>query len=113
MNSKDPVEIYEKLLKNMPSIGFLNRKKRIRAFVKVTNMAQELIDEGNITEEEALFVLSIMTKKSNDFRKAGLMSAMSLANIQRGVLKKIGFQYANEIRCNLSLHPVDETEQKP
>jgi hypothetical protein len=30
-------EAYEKLLKNMPSIGFINRKKRIKAYVQITN----------------------------------------------------------------------------
>jgi len=85
MDTKNPLEVYEKFLKSMPSIGFVNRNKRIKAYIKVTNLAQKMIDNQEISEDEALFVLSIMAKKSNPLSKA------------------IGFKYADEMRCTLNL----------
>lgn len=112
MNTNDPVLVYKKLIDVMPSIGFVNRKKRVQAFLKVTKLAQEMIDAEEMTEDEAMFVLSLMIKKSGDFRKAGMMTAMSLHAIPESAIKDVGFKYANQMRCNLQLHPVDDREPK-
>lgn len=106
MNTNDPVEVYEKLLENMPSIGFISRKKRIKAYIKVTKLAQEMVDAEEISEDEALFILSLMAKKSNTFRKAVTMTALNLNTIPKEAFKAVGFRYADEMRCNLNLHPV-------
>ena len=103
MNTNSPIEIYEKFLKTMPSIGFINRNKRIKAYIKVTNLAQKMIDSQEISEDEALFVLSIMAKKSNPFRKAITMTALSLETLPKGAVKAVGFKYADEMRRNLNL----------
>lgn len=103
MDTKNPLEVYEKFLKSMPSIGFVNRNKRIKAYIKVTNLAQKMIDNQEISEDEALFVLSIMAKKSNPFRKAITMTALSLETLPKGAIKAIGFKYADEMRCTLNL----------
>jgi len=103
MNTNNPVEIYEKFIKSMPSIGFINRNKRIKAYIKVTNFAQKMIDRSEISEDEALFVLSIMAKKSNAFRKAITMTALSLETLPKGAVKSVGFKYADEMRRTLNL----------
>lgn len=103
MKKNDPVKIYKKLIRGMPSIGIINRPKRIRAFLKVTSMTQKMIDDEDITEDEALFILSLLVKKSHDFRKAGMMTALSLESIPANAIKAIGLKYANEMRNNLSL----------
>lgn len=102
-------QIYEKLLNSMPSIGFVNRNKRIRAYIKVTNLAQQMIDNQQITEKDALFILSLMTKKSKVFRKAATMTVLSLDHLDKGVIKAIGFKYVNEMRCNLRVRATDES----
>jgi hypothetical protein len=107
MKKNDPIAVYKELLLNMPPIGFINRTKRIKAYLYVTNKAQKMINNEEITEEEALFILSIMTQKSNTFRKAATMAALSLNTLPKGVVKAVGFQYSNQMRCNLNLHPVD------
>lgn len=109
MNTNDPVEVYEKLLKSMPSIGFISRKKRIKAYIKVTNLTQKMITDEEITEDEALFILSLLAKKSNDFRKAATMTALSLEALSNNVIKATGFRYVNQMRCNLNLHPVGDS----
>lgn len=43
-------EAYEKLLKNMPSIGFINRKKRIKAYIQLTKIADYMIKTNEISE---------------------------------------------------------------
>jgi len=101
-------EAYEKLLDNMPEIGFISRKKRIRAYIKITNMAQEMVDEQLISEENALFVLSMLGRKSANFQKATMMMVLNLPNFDIKLLKPIGFRYANERRCNLQMYPVDD-----
>ncbi len=106
------MQAYEKLLAQMPSIGFFSRKKRILAFLKVTAMAQEMIDEGEITVDHALFILSILSRKNPAFQKAAMMTALNLPKMQKRVLKPIGLQYANEFRCNLQLLPVDVDEEE-
>jgi len=103
MKKNDPVVIYKKLIHAMPSIGFLNRQKRIRAYLKVTSMTQTMIDAEEINEDEALFILSLLVKKSHSFRKAGMMTALSLESIPVTAIKAIGIRYANEMRNNLSL----------
>ena len=108
MNTNDPVEVYKKFHQSMPSIGFISRKKRIKAYIKVTNLAQKMINDEDINEDEAIFILSLMAKKSNDFRKAATMAALSLNTLPNNVLKAAGFRYANEMRCNLNLLPVDD-----
>jgi hypothetical protein len=111
MNPIDPAQVYKKLLNSMPSIGFINRNKRIQAYITVTDLAQKMIDAEEITEDEALFILSLMAKKSHSFRKATTMTILSLETLNKGTIKTVGFKYANEMRCNMRLPPVDESAE--
>jgi len=99
---------YETLSNSMPSIGFLSRKKRIIAFLKVTKKAQEMIDKQEISEDNALYLLSILTKKTANFQKAAMMAALHLATVDRKIIPAVGFRYANEMRANLQMLPVDD-----
>ena len=102
------LEAYDMLNNKIPSIGFLSRKKRIIAYLKVTKLAQQLIDDKNISEENALYLLSTLVRKNASFQKAAMMVALNLANIDRKLIRPIGFQYANNMRCNMQMTPVDD-----
>lgn len=100
---------YETLHTGMPSIGFLSRKKRILAYLKVTKLAQQLIDDEQISEDNALYLLSILARKSADFQKAAMMVALNLVTININLIPAIGFKHANEMRCNLQMLPVGDS----
>lgn len=104
------LQAYDKLHSNIPSIGFLSRKKRIKAYLKITAMAQDMIDEQEISEEQAIFLLSILARKSSPFQKAAMMTALNLAKIDKKLFSAVGFKYANELRCSLQLLPVDDNQ---
>ncbi len=101
------IKAYEKLFKSVPAIGFLNRKKRIRAFLKVTKIAQQLIDDREISEDQALYLLSILVRKYSPFQKASMMTALNLSDIERKLISSVGFKYANDFRCSLKMMPID------
>ncbi|MGR9099826.1 MAG: hypothetical protein ACU826_04590, partial [Gammaproteobacteria bacterium] len=63
---------------------------------------------GQISEEEALFVLSLLMRKCKNFQKAGMMASLSLSTIGKGALKPVGLRYANEMRANMKLMPVGD-----
>ncbi len=94
---------YEHLRENMPSIGFLSHKKRIKGYIEITNVAQYLITSGEISEQDALFILSMLMRKFSRFQKAASMTAMSLDNIGRKVMSPIGVRFAVAARRNLNL----------
>jgi len=94
---------YEKLRENMPSIGFLSHKKRIKAYIEVTNIAEYMINSDEVSEEDALFILSMLMRKFARFQKAASMTAMSLENIGRKVMSPIGVKFAVAARRNLNL----------
>lgn len=100
-------EAYEQLFKSVPDIGFLNRKKRIGAYLKVTKIAQELIDEEKISEDQGLYLLSILVRKYSPFQKASMMAALNLSDIERKLISAIGFKYANDFRSSLKMMPVE------
>lgn len=98
---------YDKLNNSIPSIGFLSRKKRIIAYIKVTKTAQLMVDNKEISEENAVFLLSILVRKVPSFQKAAMMVALNLPTMDKKILQSVGFRYANEMRCNLKMMPVD------
>ncbi len=102
------LEFYEELCSNMPSIGFLSRKKRVLAYLYVTKKVQEMIDNKEISEENALFLLSVLVRKHSPFQKATMMAALNLSSIDRKHIQDIGFKYANDFRCSLKMMPIDE-----
>lgn len=104
----ESTEAYDKLINNMPAIGIMSRKKRIRAYIKITNMTQEMVDNHLISEDNALFILSMLGRKCATFQKATMMMLLNLPNFDTKLLKPIGFRYANECRCNLQMYPVDD-----
>lgn len=105
---------FEKLRKNMPSIGFINRKKRIKGYIQLTEIAQYMISNEEINDEGALLTLSVMMRKCSDFQKAAMMTALSLNTIGKGILSPIGLKFILEVRRNLNLpsthHNDKETE---
>ena len=96
-------DAYEKLIDNMPSIGFINRKKRIKAYIQLTEIAQYMINSEEITTESAFYIFSIMMRKCSDFQKATTMTALSLDSIGKNVFSPIGLQFILEVRRNLNL----------
>jgi hypothetical protein len=55
-NNADKITLaYEKLRKIMPSIGILSRKKRIKAYIEITNIVDYMISADEISEEDAFF----------------------------------------------------------
>jgi len=108
-NAEQSMQAYETLTKTLPSIGFLSQKKRIIAFLKVTKKAQEMIDKQDISEDNALFLISVMTKKIADFQKSAMTTAMHLATVNRKIIPAVGFKYANQMRANLQMLPVDDS----
>ncbi len=102
------VEAYEILSNSIPSIGFLSRKKRAIAFIKVTKLAQKMIDDQELSEENTLYLLSTLVRKNSSFQKASMTAALNLANIDRKLIPTIGFKYANNMRCSMQMYPVDD-----
>lgn len=96
-------EAYEKLLKNMPSIGLINRKKRIKAYIQLTKIADYMIKTNEISEDEALFILSLLMRKCSAFQKAAMMTALTLNSIGKDVISPIGVKFSLDVRKNLSL----------
>lgn len=111
-DSEKSILAYDKLYSNMPSIGCLSRKKRILAYFKIAEMTQVMIDEGEISEDYALFILSILARKCSSFQKAAMMVALNLNTIDKKRLFPIGFKYANEYRCSLQMLPVDDENDR-
>ena len=101
---------YEKLLKNMPSIGFISRKKRIKAYIEITNIADYMLKNEEVSMEGMLFILSMMMRKCADFQKAATMTAFSLDSIGKDVLSPIGLNFNLEIRKNLNLPKTHHTK---
>lgn len=96
-------DIYEKLIANMPSIGWMSRKKRIKAFIQITEIAQYIINNEEITAESTLYIFSIMMRKCADFQKATMMTALSLHSISKNTFSPIGLNFIIEVRRKLNL----------
>lgn len=103
---------FEKLRDNMPSIGFINRKKRIKGYIEITEIAQYMLTNEEINEESALFILSLMMRKCADFQKAAMMTALSLNSIEKNALSAIGLKFILEVRRNLSLPGTHHSDDK-
>ncbi len=104
---------FEKLRDNMPSIGIISRKKRIKGYIQLTDIAQYMISNQEMTEESALYVLSVMMRKCSDFQKAATMTGLSLKSIGKDIISPIGLKFIIEVRKNLNLptthHNTEET----
>ncbi|RLA16253.1 MAG: hypothetical protein DRQ62_16465 [Gammaproteobacteria bacterium] len=111
MQEEDPTEAFEKLRKSMPSIGFINRKKRIKAYIQITNIAEYMLSTEEISEDQALFILSLLMRKCADFQKAATMTALGLNSMGKGVLSPIGLKFILEIRKNLSLPKTHHSDE--
>jgi hypothetical protein len=106
-------QAYEKLRSNMPNIGFLSRKKRIKAYIEVTNIAEYMINSGEISKEDALFIFSMLMRKFSRFQKAASMTAMNLDYIGRKVMSPTGVHFAVEARRNLNLSETPHYQDVP
>jgi len=105
-------EAYEKLLKNMPSIGFINRKKRIKAYIQLSEMAEYMIENNEINEGQTLFIFSLLMRKCSDFQKAATMTALTLDSIGKGVISPIGMKFSLDVRKNLSLPSTHHSDEE-
>lgn len=103
---------FEKLRKNIPPIGFINRKKRIKAYIQLTEIAQFMITNAEMTDESALLILSLMMRKCSDFQKAAMMTALSLNAIEKNILSPIGLTFILEVRKNLNLPSTHHSNDK-
>jgi hypothetical protein len=113
MGADKSIQAFNKLSNHIPSIGFLSRKKRIQAYISITNLMQQMLNDEELSLEEALFVLSLMMRKHHDFQKAASMVALNLASLGSAPFKAIGFQFANEMRKNMKLPSVNESKPVP
>ncbi|MBE0471986.1 MAG: hypothetical protein IBX55_21065 [Methyloprofundus sp.] len=104
-------EAYEKLLKNMPSIGFINRKKRIKAYIQLAEIADYMIESNEINEDQALFIFSLLMRKCSNFQKAAMMTALTLNSIGKGVISPIGVKFSLDVRKNLSLPSTHHSDE--
>ena len=104
---KKTIKIFAELCDAMPPIGFFSRKKRVSAYITVTSKAQSLIDSNQSNDDEILFVFSLMVRKKKDFHKMAMMAALCLPKMATGLLTPIGFKYANDVRANMQLGPVN------
>jgi hypothetical protein len=105
-------EAYNKLFSSIPPIGFINRKKRIGAYLKITNMLQIMVDKEDVSEDDGLYLLSVLVRKCSRFQKAAMMTALNLTSIDRSLVSDIGFRYSNDFRCSLRMYPVDDEKDK-
>lgn len=96
-------EVFEKLRKSMPPIGFINRKKRITAYIEMSKITEYMVNNEELTDEEALFVFSLLMRKCADFQKSATMTALGLNSIGKGIIPPIGLKFILEVRKNLSL----------
>ncbi|BCG63135.1 MAG: hypothetical protein methR_P0826 [Methyloprofundus sp.] len=103
MSEENTTEVFEKLRSNMPSIGFINRKKRIKAYIEITKIAEFMLDNEEISAEEMLFVFSLLMRKYSPFQKSAMMTALSLDSLPKNILSPIGLKFVLEVRKNLSL----------
>jgi len=108
---KNTVAAYDKLLKNMPSIGFMSRKKRVTAYIQITKITEYMVDHDEVTEEGALFVLSLLMRKCSNFQKSAMMTALTLESIGKNVLSPIGLKFSLDVRKNLSLPSTHHTAE--
>ncbi|NOR80791.1 MAG: hypothetical protein GQ529_08160 [Methyloprofundus sp.] len=109
---ENTAKAFEKLRENMPSIGFISRKKRIKGYIQVTEIAQYMISSKEMTDEGALLVLSVMMRKCSDFQKAAMMTALSLNTIEKNILSPIGLTFILEVRNNLNLPSTHHSDKK-
>ena len=87
-----------RLKQDVPSIGILNQRRRIRAYLAVTARLQGMLQRHTLTEREALFVLSALSGGHRRFRKAAETAAAHLYEIPGASISAIGLTFANEIR---------------
>ncbi len=106
-NADNAIKAFEKLARSVPDIGFLSRKKRVLAYLVVSTNAQRMIDNEEISEDEAIFILSLLMRKHRNFQKAAMMAALNLPKLDREMIKPIDRKYLNEVRKHLKHAPVE------
>jgi hypothetical protein len=62
-----------------------------------------MIKTNEISEDEALFILSLLMRKCSSFQKAAMMTALTLNSIGKDVISPIGVKFSLDVRKNLSL----------
>jgi len=106
-------DAYNKLHHSMPSIGFLSRKKRIQGFIDIAKIADYMVSTEEVTEDEILFIFSLLMRKLPKFQKATTITAMSLDMIGRHVISPVGVRFIVEVRKNLNLAKTVHFEDVP
>jgi len=96
------IRAFEELALNVPKIGFLNHQKRIRAYLTVSKNTQQMIDDGEINEEEALFILSLLMRKHKNFQKAAMMAALNFSKLDKKSMSSLDRKYLIEVRKHLN-----------
>jgi len=106
-SADNTIRAFEKLARSVPDIGFLSRRKRILAYLVVSTNAQRMVDNEEINEEEAIFILSLLMRKHRNFQKAAMMAALNLPKLDKEMIKPIDRKYLKEVRKHLKHAPVD------
>ena len=107
-NSADrTLKAFANLADLMPAIGFFSQDKRISAYITITDRAQRFLKNETLTEEEVMFVLSLLVRKNKNFQKASMATALSLHKLDFSYFSPIGISFANEVRKNTNFAPVD------
>lgn len=101
------IKAFEKLARSVPDIGFMSRRKRILAYLVVSTNAQRMIDNEEISEKEAIFLLSLLMRKHKNFQKAAMMAALNLSRLDKEMIKPLDRKYLNEVRKHLKHAPID------
>ena len=110
-NSADKsLKAFANLTDLMPPIGFFSQDKRLSAYILITDRVQRFLKNDTLTEEEAMFVLSLLVRKNKDFQKASMSTALSLHKLDFSYFSSIGISFANEVRKNTNFAPVDKTK---
>ncbi len=109
MSEEKTSTAFEKLRSNMPSIGFMSRKKRIKAYIEITKIAEFMLENDDVSAEEMLFVFSLLMRKCAPFQKSAMMTALSLESLPKDILSPIGLKFILEVRNNLSLPKTHHT----
>ena len=97
-NTRRTTGMVRLLAEEVPDIGFLNRRRRIRSYLAVTGRVQAMIHRGLLTRQDALAVLAALCRDHRPFRSAATTAACRLYGITAVSLPPIGLAFAQGMR---------------
>lgn len=102
MTTKTAIEIAAFVNKNMPSIGFLSRAKRIEGYNIACSMIEQLTtdENGEIDMEKAAEAVAMLTHMNKKFHKGLYMTTLNFERLPLGYLNELAYQFAVAARQN-------------